>query len=135
MTNNLLQKLSCTCHSAVVDCACHSLPFVAIFYHYSCSIKNKFLILWCSLRIADIISESVSLILGRKIWRFGKHKDSNNTHHRVWLSFRYTNRCEVLFIYAWATPNAFYQINELPHTFFFIITAHSGLVGKKLKVL
>ena len=64
------------------------------------------------------ISESVSLILGRKIWRFGKHKDSKDAHHRVWLSSRYTNRCEVLFIYAWATPNAFYQINELPHTFF-----------------
>ena len=75
------------------------MPFVAILCHQisisaklknfadnTATIKNKFLNLWCSLRIADIISESVSLILRSKIWRFYKHKDSNNTHHRVWIS-------------------------------------------------
>ena len=46
-------------------------------------------------------------------------------------SFLYTIRCGVLFIYLWATPNAYFQINEQLHTFFIILTAHSGLVGKQ----
>ena len=54
-----------------------------------------------------------------------------NTHHRIWYIISlYTIRCGVLFIYSWATPNAYYLINEQPHTFFIYINALFGVGGQ-----
>ena len=66
-----------------------------------------------------------------------KYKEGNDTHRLYWYvrvgtlrAYPILYKCGVLFICTWAPPNAYHQINEQLHTFFFVITAHSGLMGK-----
>ena len=76
-------------------------------------------------------------LLAKKSGKFQEYKDKRNAHflylyallaHSVPTPILY--KCGVLFICSRATPNAYYQINERLHTFYFIYLVTQEPSGK-----